>query len=100
MAPRNIYEQQAANKRNTILVMAAFVLFVGLLGLGFDVYMLGYPGDGIGIPIPFVTLVAMAFGCISAFWGLERGAKSVLASSTAVPIVPGDPRYQQLTNVV
>ncbi len=45
MAPRNIYEQQAANRRNTLLVMAAFVLFVGLLGLGFDVFMLGFPGD-------------------------------------------------------
>jgi heat shock protein HtpX len=100
MAPRNIYEQQAANRRNTLLVMAAFVLFVGLLGLGFDVFMLGFPGTGGGLHIPIVAILAVGFGSISAFWSLQSGAKSVLASSTAVPITAGDPRYQQLVNVV
>jgi heat shock protein HtpX len=100
MAPRNIYELQAANRRNTFLVMAAFVLFIGLLGLGFDVFMLGFPGTEMGINIPVVTIIALVFGCISAFWSLQRGATSILASSTAVPIVEGDPRYQQLVNVV
>jgi heat shock protein HtpX len=100
MAPRNIYEQQAANRRNTLLVMAAFVLFVGLLGLGFDVFMLGFPGTEMGLQIPIVAILAVGFGSISAFWSLQSGAKSVLASSTAVPIMAGDPRYQQLVNVV
>ena len=100
MAPRNMYEQQAANRRNTLLVMAAFVLFVGLLGLGFDVFMLGFPGTEMGLQIPIVAILAVGFGSISAFWSLQSGAKSVLASSTAVPIIAGDPRYQQLVNVV
>lgn len=99
MASRNIYEQQAANKRNTFLVMAVFVLFVGLLGLGFDMFMLGFPGNETGIHFPFIAMAALGFGGASALWSLQGGAKSVLASSTAVPIVEGDPRYQQLSNV-
>lgn len=100
MASRNIYEQQASNKRNTLFVMAVFVVFVGLLGLGFDMFMLGFPGDGPGIQIPFVALAALGFGGASALWSLQGGARSVLASSTAVPVTQGDPRYQQLSNVV
>jgi heat shock protein HtpX len=100
MASRNIYEQQAANKRNTLLVMAAFILFVGLLGLGFDVYMLGFLSSEFGIHIPIATILAVLLGSISALWSMESGAKSVLASSTATPIDAGDPRYQQLCNVV
>ncbi len=100
MPSRNIYEQQAANRRNTLLVMAVFVLFFGLLGLGFDVFILGFPGNEEGVRFPFATVVALAFGSLSAFWSLQNGAKSVLASSTAVRIPETDPRYQQLSNVV
>ncbi|MBP1646880.1 MAG: HtpX-2 peptidase [Bacteroidetes bacterium] len=99
-APRNIYEQQAANRRNTVLVMAVFTLFVGLLGLGFDVFILGFPGDEYGVDFPYATVIALVIGTGSALWSLQVGAKSVLASSTAVPILHGDPRYQQLSNVV
>ena len=100
MPPRNIYEQQAVNKRKTLLVMASFMLFVGLLGLGFDVFILGCPGNGFGVHFPFATVAALGIGSLSALWSLESGAKSVLASSTAVPVMEGDPRYQQLSNVV
>jgi len=100
MPSRNIYEQQAVNRRNTLLVMAVFVLFVGLLGLGFDVFILGFPGNGPGVRFPFVAVLALVCGSVSALWSLESGAKSVLASSTAVPVAGGDPRYQQFSNVV
>jgi heat shock protein HtpX len=100
MPSRNIFEQEAVNKRNTLLVMATFILFVGLLGLGFDVFILGFPGTGTGVQIPFATIIALGCGSLSAFWSLESGAKSVLASSTAMPVPDGDPRYQQLSNIV
>ncbi|RPH38219.1 zinc metalloprotease HtpX [bacterium] len=100
MPSKNIYEQQAVNKRNTLLVMAIFVLFVGALGLGFDVFILGFPGDEFGVQFPFATMAALGFGSLSALWSFQNGAKSVLASSTAVRILEGDPRYQQLSNVV
>ncbi len=91
--PRNIYEQQAANKRTTIVVMVCFILFLGFLGFGFDVLFLG-------ANFPVATLLALAVGVASAFWSLQSGAQAVLSSSKAVPVQPGDSRYQVLENVV
>jgi heat shock protein HtpX len=96
--PRNIYEQQAANRRRTIAVMIVFMLFVGFLGWGFDFFVLGF-GEG-GIPLPVATIVALIFGGMSAAWSLESGATSVLHSSCAQPVPADDPKYQQLRNVV
>jgi heat shock protein HtpX len=100
--PHNIYEQQAANKRKTILVMAFFVLFFGFLGLGFDVLILdvGRSGMWTGGGIPIGTIVALGVGGMSAVWSLESGAANVLASSCATPVPLDDPKYQQLRNVV
>jgi len=100
MPSRNIYEQQAANRRTTLFVMAVFIMFVGLLGLGFDVFILGFPGNGFGVRFPFATIIALGVGSLSALWSLESGARSVLTSSAAVPVPQGDSRYQQLSNVV
>ncbi|MEW6512199.1 MAG: M48 family metallopeptidase [Bacteroidota bacterium] len=97
-APANIYEQQAANRRNTLLVMATFILFVGFLGLGFDLFILGFGSDGIAFPA--VTIIALLLGAFSAYNGLQSGAVSVLRSSGAVPAPADDPRYRQIHNVV
>jgi heat shock protein HtpX len=97
--PANIYEQQSANRRNTVLVMTVFILFVGFLGFGFDVFILGFGGRG-GLGVPVVTIIALMLGGISAYNGLQSGAVSVLRSSGAVPAPPDDPRYRQLHNVV
>ena len=91
--PRNIYEQQASNKRTTLVVMICFTLFFGFLGFGFDVLFLG-PG------FPVATFLALAAGSASAYWSLENGANAVLSSSKAFPIPHGDARYQVLENVV
>ncbi len=91
--PPNIYEQQAANKRNTIIVMGIFILFVGFLGFGVDAFILGSN-------FPIATLVALCVGAGSAWWGLSSGASAVLGSSSAIPVPPDDPKYQQLRNVV
>ena len=100
-APANIYDQQAANRRNTVLVMGVFVLFVAFLGLGFDVFFLGYNPGGRGLfGFPVATLAALLLGGFSAYNGLENGARTVLASSAAFPAPADDPKYTQLHNVV
>ena len=100
-APANIFEQEAANRRNTVLVMVVFVLFVAFLGLGFDVFFLGYnPGGRSLFSFPIATLAAIMLGGFSAYHGLESGARTVLASSGAVPAPADDPRYTQLHNIV
>ncbi|MBM2846893.1 MAG: Protease HtpX, partial [Bacteroidetes bacterium] len=91
----NIYEQQAANKRDTVIVMVAFTLFVGLLGYGCDAFLFGTNGM-----FPIVTILALVVGGASAFSGLQSGSKVVLASAGAQPAAADNPRYRQLHNVV
>ena len=98
MMSRNIYEQQSANKRNTMLVMVLFALFVGFLGYGFDVYFFRF-GNG-GLSIPIATIVALCFGAWSAVSSLEAGASRVLTSSDAIPIDESDPKYKVYRDVV
>ncbi len=95
---RNIYEQQARNKRATVFLVALFVLFIGFIGLGFDVFYLGTVSEGMFVPIG--TLIALAFGAITASWSLKSGAKAVLRSTRAVPADPNNPAQKQLINVV
>jgi heat shock protein HtpX len=100
-SPANILEQQAANRRNTVVVMVIFVLFVGFLGFGLDVFLLGFsPGGRSLFGFPIATFAALILGGFSAYSGLEGGARSVLSSSGAVPAPPDDPRYKQLHNIV
>lgn len=95
---RNIYEQQSANKRQTLLVMAGFVLFLAFLGFGFDALYLGTIGEGIFLPIGTVLALLVGFG--TAFWGSHSGAKAVLTSAGALPVNPADDRHRQLVNIV
>jgi heat shock protein HtpX len=95
---RNIYEQQSVNRRNTLVVMVLFTLFLGFLGLGFDVFFFGFGSGGLRLPVG--TIVALIFGSWSAYWSLESGASTVLTSSGAIPVPDNDPKYQVLRNVV
>ena len=95
---RNIYEQQAYNKRLTLLVMAFFVFFLAVLGSGFDLYVSdSLAGDGW---IPIGTIAAVVIGFSSSVWSLHRGAKAVLQSSGALPLDPSNPQHKQLLNIV
>jgi heat shock protein HtpX len=97
---RNIYEQQAANKRATTAVMLGFALLVGVLGLGMDIFFLNWSPVGAGgVPFPFVTTGALLFGTVSAVSSLQSGANSILASAGAQPIRENEPHHRQLVNV-
>lgn len=95
---RNIYEQQAHNKRLTVFVMVGFVSFLAFIGFGFDYYFLGLYADD--MPLPVGTIVAVVMGTAMAIGSLQSGAKSVLQSTGAVPADPANPSHQQLINVV
>ncbi len=100
----NLFEQQAANRRRTWLVMALFVAFFLLLGLGFDLFVLGAAPPG----VPVGALAALAVGSLSALGGYYAGDRAVLASAGAIPIARAaeaasdDARFKlrQLQNVV
>ncbi len=89
---RNLYEQQLHNKRLTIVVMAGFILFLGLLGFGFDMIMLDF--------FPMGTIIALALGAGTAMWSYNSGAVSVMRSTNAYPADPNNPDHRQLINVV
>jgi heat shock protein HtpX len=99
---RNIYERQAANRRDTVLVMAAFVVFVALLGLGFDVFIFGFLSfdeEDPGVPLPIGTLVAAGIGTVGAVRGFQTGHLVVLRSAGAEPLNRADPGTTQLANI-
>lgn len=79
----NIYEQQALNRRRTVLVMFAFVLFLLFLGLGFD-YV--YFSAGAPVPVPVGTAIALLYGGGSAVHSYFNGDRTVLGSSAAMPV--------------
>jgi heat shock protein HtpX len=99
----NLFEQQQRNRRKTVLVVAVFILFLGFLGLGFDLYFfgtdpLGFLGPSYGFPV--ASLIALGVGGMDAFWGFSGGATAVLASARAYPVPDNDPRFRMLNNVV
>jgi heat shock protein HtpX len=78
----NLYEQQSANRHKTWLVLAAFVAFVFVLGLGFDTLYLG----GAGGSFPIGSVVALAVGFLSAASSYYGGDRAVLAATGARPL--------------
>lgn len=94
---RNLYEQQAHNKRLTVVVMIGFTMLVMFLGFGFDLYLTSSIDESF---MPIGSIAATALGVGSAFWGLRRGSTAVLNSTGAVPADESNPTHRQLLNVV
>src|SRR5437016_2679237 len=100
----NLYEQQSANRRRTWLVMFAFVGFLVVLGLGFDMFYLG----GVGGNVPIGSIVALSVGSISAVTSYFTGDRAVLLATGAKPIAevgasasePDKQKLHQLDNIV
>lgn len=64
--------------------MAAFVGFLGFLGLGFD--YLYFSSGAAPVPAPIGTSIALLYGGGSAVYSYFRGDRAVLASATAMNI--------------
>jgi heat shock protein HtpX len=77
----NLYEQQSANRRKTWLIMFAFVAFLFVLGLGFDLFYIGTTGGY----VPIGSIAALGVGSVSAFASYYNGDRAVLAASGAKP---------------
>jgi heat shock protein HtpX len=78
----NLYEQQRANRRKTWLIMAAFVTFLFVLGLGFDAFYLG-AGGGF---VPIGSVLSLGVGSVSALASYFGGDRAVLLATSAQPI--------------
>jgi heat shock protein HtpX len=100
----NLYEQQASNRRKTWAIMAVFVAFLFVLGVGFDFFYVGMAGGY----IPIGSVAALGVGSISAAASYYTGDRAVLLATHATPIADvvaaaGDDdklKLRQLDNVV
>ena len=93
MAGNTFYQQQAANKRNSLLMAGFIVLLLGLLGFSIGYAIFGTPAGGVG-----TTIFAVALGVMSGIGTYFSGDKLVLAVSGARPVDPA--QAPQLMNVV
>jgi heat shock protein HtpX len=84
-----LYEQIAANKRRTVLLIAAFVLVVGAVVWAVQLLL------GFGLAGLFIALAITAVGAIAAYWKSDAVA---LAMSHAHPADPVE--YARLHNIV
>src|SRR5262249_25576413 len=105
-AAGNIFDEQRRNRRDTWLLIAAFVALLAFIGYGFDLFVLGVTGPahpgGVPLPVPIAATFAGLFGLGSAWLGYRFGDRAVLASSFARPVAPDDatPDVKRLLNVV
>lgn len=90
-----------------MLLVLGFLALVGFLGLGLDVFLIGYnPGGALdpagrgGLPIPIATLGALLFGAAHATQSWFFGASQVLGASQARPADPRIPGEKEFMNVV
>lgn len=90
----NIYEQKKTNIRSSWLIIAVFVLFFIVIGLGIDHYY------GAGVNMPMYTVIAFLIAVISSYAGYRNGDKLVLRSTRARELDLGDPQQQQWQNIV
>jgi len=101
----NLFQQQEANRRRTIWLVIAFVLFFAWLGFGGDfAYWLATTDAAPEVyhhTFPWFGLVMTAIGAGIARYGFATGPNKVLWSTGAVEIVdPTTDKERQLVNVV
>jgi heat shock protein HtpX len=93
VATGSFYSQISANKRNAILMAAAVIAVLGVLGFAIGYAVVGAPEGGIG-----ATGLALAFGSISGVASYFGGDKLVLTVSGAKEV--DERSAPQLLNVV
>lgn len=102
--PLNLFEQQARNRRQTMLWMLAFIGFFAWLGFGGDLAMYFLSMDKAGVPhhaVPFLGIIVTLIGAVVTWRAFKKGPKTILWASGAREIdTPHTPEERQLVNVV
>ena len=93
MAAVTFYAQQAANRRNSIFLALAVVVFLAALGLSIGYALTGDPVGAAG-----TTIVAVVIGFLVSIGSYFAGDRLVLAASGAKPV--DQATAPQLVNVV
>ena len=101
----NLFQQQEANRRRTVLLVIGFVVFFAWLGFGGDyIYYLstlGAPRTAYHHTFPWFGIALTLVAMLTAWYAYATGPEKVLWSTGAREVIdPTDPREQQLVNVV
>ncbi|MBI4056867.1 MAG: M48 family metallopeptidase [Elusimicrobia bacterium] len=79
----NLYEQQISNKRRSWIIVGFFIVFLGVLGLGFDVFILGMNPVSEPIGLPYGTMAAVGGGVLMSAMSFWSGPSMVVKASRA-----------------
>ena len=97
----DFWSLERVNRRQTVLLVAAFLMLFSALGLGLD-FVVGdlrvESGSLIGFPL--LTVLALIIGSVQSLVSFYGGAALVLASVHAREIKPDTPKHQMVLNVV
>ena len=101
----NLFQQQEANRRRTVWLVIAFILFFAWLGFGGDfAYWLATSNaapEAYHHTVPWFGLIMTVIGAGIARYGFATGPNKVLWSTGAVEVVdPQTDKERQLVNVV
>src|SRR3989304_1075398 len=91
----DLYTQQNNNRRATAWLIGGFIVLTTFLGLGVDVFYLGFESG-----IPVATSVALTFSAANGFFSFYKGDSLILASLRAIPLDFTDHEHKKLHNVV
>jgi heat shock protein HtpX len=101
----NLFQQQEANRRRTVLLVVGFVAFFAWLGFGGDyIYYLASldaPRTAYHHTFPWFGIALTVAAVVTAWYAFATGPEKVLWSTGAREVLdPTDPKEQQLVNVV
>ena len=103
MTPRqaDFRDLERRNRRQTVALVAAFLLLFSALGFGLD-FVIGivrfHNGHLAGFPL--LTIIALIIGSVQSLISYFGGAALVLASTHARQLVPDSPKHQMVLDVV
>ena len=101
----NLFQQQEANRRRTVLLVIGFVAFFAWLGFGGDyIYYLSSlhaPRTAYHHVFPWFGIALTTIAALTAWYAYRTGPQKVLWSTGARELIdPTDPGERQLVNVV
>jgi heat shock protein HtpX len=101
MAASNFRALEATNRRETAILVAAFVLLFGALGLGLDFAARDFSivnGQLVGFPI--LMIAALIFGGVQSIVSYYSGASLVLLSVHARPLTADSAKHEMVLDVI
>src|SRR5690349_709063 len=100
-APSDFRALEASNRQDTVMLIAAFVVLFGTLGLGMDFVagdMAFRHGELVGFP--FITVAALVFASFQSVISFYAGTELILLSVHAQTLYPDTPKHQMVLDVI